>query len=142
MKVLSKSIATALIAGMSFMASPAFASVKLPVNRAIMNKSIFSSGKESFSISVQQLKNSDVIRLLIYKPEPKRLTVRLRDVNGITIHSFLTEKSLSLVGKDYDFLGAEDGTYTLEVSDGKSKVSKQIRLEHIVTKEITQVSIQ
>ncbi len=136
MKALVKPIVASLIAGLPFLASPVLASSKTKTSEEI------SSPEKSFTVSVNQITNSEVIRVLVYKPESKRLSIKLKDASGSTIHSFLTEKNANRVGEDYDFLDAEDGTYTLEVSDGKSTVSKQIKLQHAKVERVASISIK
>ncbi len=142
MNKLAKPIMATLLAGLPFLASPVFAFSKSSEAPIVSNSNYVSAGKETFSISVNQVNNSEVIRLIIYKMEAKRLTVRLKTADGTTIDSFNTGKAQDQTGKDYNFRDADEGTYILEVSDGKATVAKQIKLQHVKVKEDTKLSIQ
>jgi hypothetical protein len=141
MKVLTQPLAAILLAGASFFANPVSASSNLP-EKIIVDGNSGSTGKESFSVSLSQINNSAMLRLLIYKPDEKRLSIRLRNADGEVIYDALTQKKGNTVGTDYNFMNAEEGTYTLEVSDGHSVVSKKIKLQHVKTQEFTEVTIK
>jgi len=140
MKKFAKPIVATLLAGLPFLTSPVLAFTKAPASSVSSNYVLSESG--SFSISVNQLQNSETIRLIIYKMEAKRLTVKLKTADGFTIDSFNTGKENDQTGKDYNFRDADEGTYILEVSDGKSTVAKKIKLQHVMVKEDTKLSIQ
>jgi hypothetical protein len=142
MKSLTKPIAAFLIAGLCLFAGQVMASPTLPSSHAIKEKKGSAETNASFSISINQIYNSDRVRLLIYKPGSRRLFVKLKDNNRATIHSFLTGKKEQTIGKDYNFSGADDGVYTLQVSDGKSVISKRIMLKHIKIQEATKINIE
>jgi hypothetical protein len=138
MKTLATPIVATLLAGLSFLSTPVSAHAKSPI--AINKNSAV--GEETFSISVRQVSNSETVRLVIYKNSAKRLLVKLKTADGITIDSYYTDRQLQQEGKDYNFRDADEGTYTLEVSDGKSTVTKQINLKHIEVKELSKLNIQ
>jgi hypothetical protein len=136
MKTLLKPVAALVIAGCSFVAIPNFASAKSPLFNRFAKTGI-AVKEEKFSVNIHQLGNSQVMRLFIDKAETKRLFVTLKDSDGNSINNFLTEKGSGRVAKDYNFDQAEDGRYTLEISDGKSKVVKTIKLERVRVQEVT-----
>jgi hypothetical protein len=140
MKTLSKAIAAILVTGCSLMMNIGTASAKSPLFNRFAKYGI-EIGNETFSVSVQQVGSSQVMRVSIEKPEGKRLVVTLKDADGNAIYSALTDRDKSRIQTDYNFSEAEQGKYTLEVSDGKTKVKKQIILERIKVQEVTHLSV-
>ncbi|MBS1914980.1 MAG: hypothetical protein JST87_01820 [Bacteroidetes bacterium] len=141
MKTLLKPVAALLIAGCSFVAVPNFASAKSPLFNRFAKTGVAVKA-ESFSVTIHKLGNSEIIRLFIDKAETKRLYVSLKDAEGNSISNFLTEKGTGRFSKDYNFDQADEGLYTLEISDGKSKIIKKIKLERVRVKEVTNLSVE
>ncbi|HVM87748.1 MAG TPA: hypothetical protein VMT76_06135 [Puia sp.] len=140
---LVKPIVASLIASCTFFTSRAAAASSVTLIPGIEKKNDNKTEeKTSFSVSLSQMTNPDIVRVTIFKPELKSLLVTLKDKDGSILYSFWTKKSQKRVAKDYDFLGADEGVYTLQVSDGKSIVSKQIRLQHIKIQEESKISIE
>jgi hypothetical protein len=140
MKTLAKPIAALLLTGSSLLVNIGTASAKSPLFNHFTKGILISN--ETFSVSVQQVGSSQVMRVSIDKQEGKRLVVTLRDADGNSIYSTLTDKGNSRIETDYNFSDAEQGNYTLEVSDGKTKVKKQIVLERIKVQEVTHLSVK
>jgi|SRR5579871_5942894 len=136
MKTLLKPVAALLIAGCSFVAVTNSASAKSPLYNRFAKTGV-TVKDEKFSVTMHQIANSQVMRLFIDKAETKRLFVLLKDADGNSINTFVTDKSTGRFSKDYNFDQAEDGQYTLEISDGKSKVIKKIKLERVRVQEVT-----
>jgi len=57
-------------------------------------------------------------------------------------NNFYATKKNNRIDEDFNFSGAEQGIYTLEVFDGKTKVSKQINLQRIRTEEVTKLTVE
>jgi hypothetical protein len=105
---------------------------KLPVPHHIAIGSI-----PAFNVELKQLPNSEKIRLIVDNPEGKYLSVTLRDPSGEVVVHFVGGKKLKQLVKVYDFLGAEEGVYKLEIYDWKDKVKKEINLQRVQQEYIT-----
>jgi hypothetical protein len=93
--------------------------------------------ESSFSIELNKQGSSDAIRLTIKNPGKKNLSVILNAPDGTTVDNFFTGKRLCQMDKLYNFTGADAGVYTIEVSDGAEKITKQIKLERITVDPVT-----
>ncbi len=91
----------------------------------------------AFNVELRQLPNSERIRLIVDNPEGKYLSVTLRDPSGEVVEHFVSRKKLKQLVKVYDFLGAEEGIYKLEIYDWKDKVKKDINLQRVQQEYIT-----
>ncbi|MBS1948328.1 MAG: hypothetical protein JST47_11220 [Bacteroidetes bacterium] len=142
MKSLAKPIAASLIAGLSIFTRQATAAPGPIVTPISKNEKSATEINKAFIVSLFPINEPGKVRLIVYKPEQKRLLIKLLDMKGTTIYSFYAGKKVTSIGKDYDFAGAEDGLYTFQVSDGESVINKQIRLQHVKVKEETKISIE
>jgi len=86
----------------------------------------------SFSIELSPQENNEIVLLSIKNPGKKNLSVSLNSPGGLTLDNFYVGKRSMQVEKTYNFTEADSGLYTLEVSDGKEKIKKQIKLERVV----------
>jgi hypothetical protein len=98
---------------------------QLPVHRFVIPTT------PEFKVELIQMLNSEKIRLTVSNPTGKRLSITLRDPSGELVENYVTGKNLKQVVKDYDFLGAEEGVYKLEIYDWKDKVKKEINLKRV-----------
>ncbi len=105
---------------------------KLPVANRFAAESI-----PAFNVELKQLPNSEKIRLIVDNPEGKFLSVTLRDPSGEVVEHFVSGKKMKQLVKVYDFLGAEEGIYKLEIYDWKDKVKKNINLQRVQQEYIT-----
>ena len=140
MKRFVKSIAIAFISGTILMAGTATAgnSKPLPFSKYRM----FSTAEESFNLKVNKLKNTESVQVTIEKMGGKRLVVSLIGPDGSTLGQFTTQKKPGIVEVSYNFYGAEEGTYTLQASDGKQKKSKKIVLSRSKAEVVTDMVIE
>lgn len=132
-----KTIAISIAAGCAFLASPVTAGI-IAHDTPIVNQERIGS-KPSFTIDVQQSGVTEAVKLLIEKTDNKRVYIRLTDPDGYPLESFTTNKKSVKVERSYSFFGAAEGTYTFEISDGKDKVTKKIKLERSPAKVTTQI---
>ncbi|MES1220568.1 MAG: hypothetical protein ABUT20_34015 [Bacteroidota bacterium] len=142
MKTLTKSLTTFLMAGSAFLLNPASISAKSPLYNRFAKTGIVIDKNESFTVTLHQLGNSQTVRLFIYKTENKRLYISLKDAEGTPLSNFLTEKSAVQFAKDYNFEQADEGSYTLEISDGRSKVTRKINIKRIHVQDVTNLSLE
>ena len=93
-------------------------------------------------IQLKQLNNSEIIRLIINNPGGKRITITLSDLSGSFISQVVGSKSERAVLHDYDFSGAEDGTYYLDIYDGHSNLKREIHLQRLHQKDIATLTVE
>jgi hypothetical protein len=80
----------------------------------------------SFTVRiVQDEKNAEKFILLINNPFNQKLNISVRSNAGESFNETITQATL---GKRFDMSDAEDGVYTVEVSNGKTTITKQIQL--------------
>jgi len=91
---------------------------------------------------VKQLDNTQTLRLIVDNPDGDRIIVTLSDVSGSFISRIVGSKSDKEVMHDYDFNGADDGTYYLEIYNGHNTVKKEIHLQTVHQPDITRMSIE
>jgi hypothetical protein len=139
MKTFVKTITFGLLAGASFIAVPVLAANNAPISGGT---GFFKADKASFSVSINQVNNSEKVCLHIDKQIGQKLSVSLKSSSGEVIYSFAVEKYEKDITRNYDFVGAEEGIYTLEVSDGRTKVTKQINLQGTQTVTIAKIAIK
>lgn len=87
--------------------------------------------ENSFSMELNQQPNNEVVLLTIKNPGKKNLSVTLTGPDGYALNNFFIRKKIDQVDKTYNFSGADEGIYIIEVSDGIEKIKKQVKLERI-----------
>jgi hypothetical protein len=95
----------------------------------------------SIRIQLKQLDNSEIIRLIIDNPEGRKISITLSDLSGSFIQRTFGSKKEMEVVRDYNFEGAEEGTYQLDIYDGHSNVKKEIHLKRVHQDDITLLSV-
>jgi hypothetical protein len=140
MKHIVKTIAIAFMAGTILMAGTATAgnSKPLPFSTYRIN----SAAEASFNLKVNKLMNTESVQVTIEKIGGKRLVVSLIGPDGSTLGQFTTQKKPGVIEVSYNFYGAEEGTYTLQASDGKEKKSKKIVLSRSKAQVVTDMVIE
>ncbi len=95
-----------------------------------------------FTIRLNPVTNREVITLDIDNPGKKNLSVTLKTVDGYIIDNFCTGKKLLKMNKDYNFSQADEGLYTLVITDGKQVIKHNIKLERAAVQTVNKLSIQ
>ena len=95
-----------------------------------------------FSIRLNPVTNREVITLDIDNPGKRNLSVTLKTVDGYIIDNFYTGKKLLKMNKDYNFSQAEEGLYTLVITDVKQVIKHNIKLERASVQTVNKLSIQ
>jgi hypothetical protein len=95
-----------------------------------------------FQVELKQMLNSEKIRLTVSNPSGKRLSIKLLAPSGEVVEDYVTGKNLKQFVKDYDFVGAEEGIYRLEIYDFKDKVKKEINLKRVQQEYLTILNVQ
>ncbi len=104
---------------------------------------IVSPGEDvSFKVMLTHIPQTESVHLSIEKNGGKRLNVRLIGPDGQVLGNFLTQKKAGTVEVNYNFFGAEEGTYTLQVLRAGEKVEKQIVLSRTKAEVVTDVAIK
>lgn len=140
MKHIVKTIAIAFMAGTILMAGTATAGNSKPLPFSTYR--ISSTAEESFNLKVNKLKNTESVQVTIEKMGGKRLIVSLIGPDGSILGQFSTQKKPGVIEVSYNFYGAEEGTYTLQASDGKQKKSKKIVLSRSTAQVVTDMVIE
>ncbi|MBN8860202.1 MAG: hypothetical protein J0H29_17545 [Sphingobacteriales bacterium] len=96
----------------------------------------------SFKVTLTHIPQTESVHLTIEKSGDKRLNVRLVGPDGQTLGNFLTQKKAGTTEVNYNFFGAQEGIYTLQVSRAGERVEKQIVLSRTKTKIVTDVAIK
>lgn len=160
MKIYSKALAIALIAGTTLLAN----SIQATPQTSAATHTTFrydNTGKDkqrddkkrdkettdekdikSFRVLLQPTKNAEGIRMFLEKESGKRLTVRLKTPDGYPLIHFLTDKKPESVYRKFNFTDAEEGTYTFEISDGKQTLIKKIVLQRTKPEVQTKLAVE
>ncbi|MFT3702058.1 MAG: hypothetical protein QM802_06800 [Agriterribacter sp.] len=139
MKHIVKSIAIAFVAVGTLVGTAAAGTFK-PLPKVVFNK--YNNTAESFNLKLNQLHNTESVHVTIEKAEGKRLLVSLIGPDGSTLGQFATHKKPGIIELNYNFFGAEEGTYTLQASDGKHKISKKIKISRSRPEVVTDMVIE
>ena len=98
--------------------------------------------ESKFNITMQQKGTEDIVIVNIENPGRKNLSVTLNGPDGIMIDNFFTGRKFLMMHKNYNFTGADEGLYTLVISDGANTIRRKIKFERITPKSVNQLVIQ
>jgi hypothetical protein len=91
---------------------------------------------EKFRVGMYRVKNTLTMNFLMEKQKGEKVTVRLMDAKGVVLHHELVGKSMVKYGRKFNFSEMQDGRYTLEVSDERERIVKNIYLGSHEVREI------
>ncbi|MBO9637267.1 MAG: hypothetical protein J7576_03785 [Siphonobacter aquaeclarae] len=80
------------------------------------------------------------INFLVEKMKGKKLTVRLRDAKGQALFTEDIAKNAAGYARRFDVNSLEEGTYTLEVTDGETMVKKAVEIHREAPARIVSVN--
>lgn len=83
---------------------------------------------QNFQISMYRVQNSLTMKLMMEKTKGERVLVRLKNSQGQIVYQESIAKSATKLGRDLNFSDSEDGKYSLEISDGREVIVKDISL--------------
>ncbi|HEV7381603.1 MAG TPA: hypothetical protein VGN64_17515 [Dyadobacter sp.] len=83
---------------------------------------------ENFSVGMYRVKNTLTMNVLMEKQKGEIVKLRLLDSKGKVVHEESISKSLQKFGRKLNFSEVTDGKYTLEISDEKEMIVKNINL--------------
>jgi len=98
--------------------------------------------ENKFNISLQQQGTEDIVTVNIENPGRKNLSISLNGPDGIMLDNFFTGRKFVKMSKNYNFAGADEGLYTLVISDGANTMRRKIKFERITPKSVNQLIIQ
>ena len=95
-----------------------------------------------FNISLDRQESEEKITVHIENPGKKNLSISLHGPDGVMLDNFFTGRKFVKMSKDYNFSDADEGMYTLVVSDGAHKITRHIKFARITPKSVSQLIIQ
>lgn len=90
---------------------------------------------ENFKVGMYRVQNTLTMNVLMEKQKGESVKLRLLDSKGKVVHEETVSKSLEKFGRKLNFSEVTDGRYTLEISDDKEMIVKNINL---TTNEVTE----
>lgn len=85
----------------------------------------------TFNIKLNELQDSQKVRVTFEKPLDKSLVVTLKDPNGDELITYMVKNKATVVYQVINFKDADYGIYQLEISDKGNKVVKQINFQRV-----------
>jgi hypothetical protein len=98
--------------------------------------------ENNFSMELIRRGNDDVLCVSIQNPGRKNLAVTLNSPDGVMLDNFFTGRKFNKTSKQYNFSGAEEGVYTIIISDGVEKIKRQIKFERIPVIMVNRLTVQ
>ena len=98
--------------------------------------------ENNFSLELNQRGSDEVICASIQNPGRKNLSVTLNGPDGATLDNFFTGRKFVKMSKEYNFSGAEEGLYTIVISDGINKIKRQVKFERVITQPVSRLIIK
>lgn len=86
------------------------------------------NARKSFAVGMYRVQESMTMRLMMEKQAGEKVTVRLLNDNGQTIHQEVVGKSTKKYACNFDFSNIQDGQYTIEIASGNEVITKSIKL--------------
>jgi hypothetical protein len=85
----------------------------------------------TFNIKLNELRDSQKVRVTFEKQVDKSLTVTLKDPNGDELITYVVNRKATVLYQDFNFKDADYGVYQLEISDKGNKVIKEINFQRV-----------
>ncbi|MBU1822094.1 MAG: hypothetical protein KKG00_11370 [Bacteroidetes bacterium] len=82
----------------------------------------------SFQVGMYHVKNTLSMRLMMEKNRGEKVLVRLLNNKGQVLHEEMVGKRTNKYARKFDFSQIQDGSYTLEITNGEERVQKDINL--------------
>ena len=98
--------------------------------------------ENNFSMELIRQDNDDVICVSIQNPGRKNLAVTLNSPDGAVLDNFFTGRKFIKTSKQYNFSLAEEGVYTIVISDGVDKIKRQIKFERVPVTMVNRLTVQ
>ena len=84
---------------------------------------------ESFKVGIYNVQNSFIMRVFIEKMTGDAIKIELKDKNGTSLFSKFTGKKEAIKCFNIDMSNLESANYTLEISNGKELMVKNLNLQ-------------
>jgi hypothetical protein len=110
-------------------------------NQLPVYKRFVMTGESAMKVDLKWVAGSETLGLFIDNPEGKPISVTVRDASGSVIENLVFPKNQKKLFKYYNFAEAEEGNYSLEISDKTATISKKINLKRIESKTTTILSV-
>jgi hypothetical protein len=98
--------------------------------------------ENNFSLELTRQGNDEVICASIENRGRKNLSVTLNGPDGAVMDNFFTGRKFVKMSKTYNFSAAEEGLYTIVISDGITKIKRQIKLERVIAKPVCRLIVE
>ncbi len=95
-----------------------------------------------FRYALLPVPNSSTIQLIVQKPAGKNVWITFKGPDGQDIEKLCTPQKGEGVFRHYNFTEAIEGTYSLEITDGKETVTKLLTLGVTVPHTIRSMTIK
>ena len=98
--------------------------------------------ENNFSLELNQRGSDEVIRVSIQNPGRKNLSVTLNGPDGAMLDNFFTGRKFVKMSKEYNFSGAEEGLYSIVISDGINKIKRRVKLERVIAQPVNRLIVE
>lgn len=92
---------------------------------------------EKFRVGMYRVRDTMSMNVMMEKEKGEKVAIRLLDSKGNLLHEEFIPKYLSKVGRKLNFDEMNDGVYTIEISNDREKIVKNVYLS---TKEVREVN--
>jgi len=120
---------------------PAKAAVGPHLWYSSLGKHTASSGSR-FSIALDRKGAEEILSAVIENPDKRNLYIRLNAPDGSVLDDFFTGRKYVKMNRQYNFTGAEEGVYTLTISDGAERIQKKIKVERVFSMPVSRLIVQ
>lgn len=123
MKIFKRtSAATALLAAVLFAGE--LAALPLKPKKECKNNEC-----QTFKVSLYRVKDTYAVKLLMEKQQGEKVNVRLLDRSGKILHQEYVSSHLNQYGRKFNLEELGDGDYTIEISNNREKITRNIQLK-------------
>lgn len=92
---------------------------------------------ETFRVGMYRVRDTMSMNVMMEKDKGEKVSIRLLDSKGKLLHEEHVAKYLTKVGRKLSFDEMNDGVYTIEISNDREKIVKNVYLS---TKEVREVN--
>ena len=132
---------TLLVAGIAAAAAFTPATAAAPQALLPFVKTI-TANPQGFSVEVGQNANEESVHFSVRNHSGNRLRCTLKAPDGSILETVYLKAKTGETTRNYLFESADEGTYSIEVTDGKDKIVKKIDLHRVKTIAKTEFIIQ
>ncbi|MEA5258528.1 DUF3244 domain-containing protein [Arcicella aquatica] len=130
MKTFAQIIAIATLTTSSIFANPIAGETNVNANKT-----------NNFAIGMYQSVGTLDMHLTLDKVVGKAVTVTIKDKDGKVIHNERIAKSARSYHGKFDLQALNDGTYSVEITDGTEKITRTININAAKPQEVTRTIV-